>query len=548
MPVRAGTPVVPHPATARVRGYGCGVRVEVRLLGRFEVFVDGVPVPHGSWSRRQAASLVKRLALAPRQGLHREQVIDALWPNLSHDIAAPRLHKAAHFVRRATGVRDSVVLADELVALFPRAEVSVDVLEFEAAAADAMATGRREAIEAALAWYRGELLPEDPYEDWAFHPRQRVQLRYREVLRLAGRWIELVALDPTDEEAHVAIMRQRLAATDRAGVRRQFELLERILHEELGIGPSAEALAVYRQASDVDPPAARVDRDGDTRHSSLATQAIHFCSTPDGIRLAYAVSGDGPVLVKASNWLTHLDYDWESPVWRHWWHGLSRRHRLIRYDERGCGLSQWDVEDFSLDAYVRDLETVVDALGLDRFPLLGISQGGPIAITYAARHPERVNRLILYGTGALGRRRKARTDADDRQLDALAELMRVSWGGDEPVFQRVYNARFIPDGPLEMWRAFDELQKRTAPPKNAVRLWQSFQFNDATDAALTLRLPTLIVHAREEQLRPYADAEQLATLIEGSRLVPLESNNHILQEGEPAFARLLDEVDRFLAQ
>jgi DNA-binding SARP family transcriptional activator/pimeloyl-ACP methyl ester carboxylesterase len=516
------------------------------MLGRFEVLLDGCLVPQGLWSRRHAASLVKRLALAPGWRLHRERVIDALWPDLSLNVAAPRLHKAAHYVRRATGVRDSIVLSDELVALFPNAEVSGDVLAFETAAAEAMATGRRDAIEAALAWYRGELLPEDPYEDWAFHPRQRVQLRYREVLRLAGRWIELVAVDPTDEEAHVAIMRQRLAAGDRAGVRRQFEFLERILHEELGIGPSAEALAVYRQASDVDLPAPMV-REGDTRHSSLATQAIHFCSTPDGVRLAYAVSGDGPVLVKASNWLTHLDYDWESPVWRHWWHGLSHRHRLIRYDERGSGLSQWDVEDFSLDAYVRDLETVVDTLGLDQFPLLGISQGGPIAITYAARQPERVNRLILYGTGVLGRRSKARAEADHRELDALAELMRVSWGGDEPGFQRVYNARFMPDGPLEQWRAFDELQKRTAPPENAVRLWQSFHLNDVTDAARTLRLPTLIVHARDERLRPYADAEQLATLIEGSRLVPLESNNHILQEGERAFARFLDEVERFLA-
>jgi DNA-binding SARP family transcriptional activator/pimeloyl-ACP methyl ester carboxylesterase len=518
--------------------------IEVRLLGRFEVTVDGCIVPSSAWSRRQAAALVKRLALAPSRRLHREQVIDALWPGLSVEAAAPRLHKAAHYVRRATNRRESVVLSGDLVRLFPDDELCVDVVAFEEAAARATASERPEEVDAALAAYGGDLLPDDAYDEWALLPRQRLQRRHRDLLRRAGRWVELVEVDPTDEEAHVAIMREALAVGDRAGARRQFEVLERMLHDELGIGPSSEALALLDRATDGSMSApAQV---GDPRYSSLATQSIRFCSTPDGVRLAYAVSGDGPPLVKASNWMTHLDYDWESPVWRHWWQGLSRRHRLIRYDERGCGLSQWDVDDFSLEAFVRDLESVVDSLGLERFPLLGISQGGPIAITYCARHPERVERLILYGTGVLGRRRKARSDADHRQLDALAELMRVSWGADEPSFQRVYNARFMPDGPIEQWRAFDELQKRTAPPQNAARLWESMQLVDVTVDARSLRVPTLILHSRDERLRPYPDAERLASLIAGSRLVALESNNHILQEGEPAFARFLATMDSFL--
>jgi pimeloyl-ACP methyl ester carboxylesterase len=347
-------------------------------------------------------------------------------------------------------------------------------------------------------------------------------------------------------------MRQLLDAGDRAGARRQFELLERTLHDELAIGPSAEAVALRDRAADgrsssvplrapAGPGAAK-----DPRHSDLATQSIHFCSTLDGVRLAYAISGDGPPLVKASNWLTHLDYDWESPVWSHWWQGLSRRHRLIRYDERGCGLSSRDVDDFSIDAYVRDLETVVDALGLERFPLLGISQGGAIAVTYAARHPDRVSRLVLYGAGPLGRRRKARTEEEHRELDALGELMRISWGADEPAFQRVYNARFMPEGPLDQWRAFDALQQKTASPANAVKLWQSFLLYDVTKEARSLDVPTLILHARDERLRPFADAEQLAELIPGCRLMALDSVNHILQADEPAFGRFLDEIDRFL--
>jgi pimeloyl-ACP methyl ester carboxylesterase len=352
-------------------------------------------------------------------------------------------------------------------------------------------------------------------------------------------------------------MRELLAVGDRAGARRQFGVLRRVLQDELGIGPSAQALALLERATDdpsrppprrdvPHPDDQRADEPQWARHSDLATQSIHFCSTLDGVRLAYALSGDGPPLVKASNWLTHLDYDWESPVWSHWWHRLSERHRLIRYDERGCGLSSWDVDDFSLDAYERDLATVVDVLGLERFPLLGISQGGAIAIRYAARHPERVTRLVLYGAGALGRRRRTESRTQLRELDALAELMRVSWGAEEPAFQRVYDARFLPDGPIERWRAFDELQKKTASPQNAARLWESFGSFDVTDEARSLRVPTLILHGRDERLRPFADAEQLAQLIEGSRLVPLDSRNHILQAEERAFSRFIEEVDGFL--
>jgi DNA-binding SARP family transcriptional activator/pimeloyl-ACP methyl ester carboxylesterase len=513
------------------------VRVEIRLLGGFEVEVDGRTVPAEAWSRRHGSLLVKVLALAPGHRMHREQVLDALWPDVEIDSAVARMHKAAHYARTALGRGDGVVLARGTVSLFPAHEVVVDIVTFEAAAA----TGH---VDDALDRYHGELLPDDPYEEWAFVPRERLQLRYRELLRAAQRWDELVLLDPTDEAAHVARMERLLDAGDRAGARRQFESLERVLHAELGIGPSAEALALYerthaRQASPAAPPR-------DPRHSDLASQTIHFCSTPDGVRLAYAVSGTGPPLVKASNWLTHLDYDWASPVWRHWWRGLSRHHTLIRYDERGCGLSDRDVADFNLDAWVRDLETVVDTLGIERFPLLGISQGGPIAIRYTQLHPERVTRLVLYGTGPQGRRIRARTDEERDALDALVALMRLSWGSDQPLFRTLFTGMFMPDAPIEQWRAFDELQRQTASPENAARLWDAFQRIDVVEATRSLDLPTLVLHARDERNRSYADAESLAGMIRGSRIVALESSNHILQEHEQAFAHFLDEVERFL--
>ncbi len=462
---------------------------------------------------------------------------------------ANRLHKAAHFVRKATEASRSIVVSGETVALFPGVDLETDVEVFERLAAEAMSTGGADVLDRALDVYRGELLPFDPYEDWVFHHRQRLQLRHRELLRSAGRFDQLVALDPTDEHGHVGVMRNLLRAGDRTGVLRQFDVLARILDEELGIGPSTEACAVRDLA--LEPAAASAAAASavvQPRSADLATQRVHFCTTTDGVRLAYASSGSGPPFVKASTWLTHLDYDWDSPVWRHWWQALSRRHTLVRYDERGSGLSDWDVDadSFTLEAWVRDLETVVDALGLERFPLLGISQGGPIAVTYAARHPERVSHLIVYGTCARATWAKA-TDEQRRELAALGELIKVSWGSDQPGFRQVYDARFLPDGPIESWRAFDELQRRSTSPRNAHRLWRAFGSLDCSEDARRLDVPTLILHGIDDRVWAFREAEELHTMVPGSRLVRLPSNNHILQANEPAFATFIDEVERFVS-
>src|SRR5690606_31720304 len=186
-------------------------------------------------------------------------------------------------------------------------------------------------------------------------------------------------------------------------------------------------------------------------------QEIRFCSARDGTRLAYATTGSGAPLVKAANWLSHLDYDWESPVWRHWIGELSRRYRLVRYDERGCGLSDWDIPRFAFDDWVDDLETVIDAVGLDRVPLLGLSQGGPVAIAYAVRHPERVSHLVLLGAFAQGRRKRARRPEELELTEARVEMVRLAWGRADPTYRQMFVARFLPEGTQEEWRAFDEL-------------------------------------------------------------------------------------------
>ena len=276
-------------------------------------------------------------------------------------------------------------------------------------------------------------------------------------------------------------------------------------------------------------------------------QHIAFCKAADGVRLAYAVAGEGPPLVRAANWMTHLGYDIESPVWKHWVRDLSAERQFIRYDERGCGLSDWDATDFTFDDWVADLETVVEALGLKRFPLLGVSQGGAVAVAYAARHPERVSRLVLCSAYAQGRAVRASGEDEKRAAALDLELARVGWGRDDPAFRQVFAAQFLPDGTRADWAAFDQLQRRTTSPDNAVRFLEEFGRIDVRDLAREVSCPTLIMHSRDDHRVPLRFGEELASLIPDSRLVALSSNNHLLTAREPAWQVFLAEIDEFLA-
>lgn len=275
-------------------------------------------------------------------------------------------------------------------------------------------------------------------------------------------------------------------------------------------------------------------------------QHIAFCRAADGVRLAYAVAGTGPPLVRAANWMTHLRYDIESPVWRHWVRDLAQAHTFIRYDERGCGLSDWDARDFTFDDWVADLESVVEAVGLERFPLLGVSQGGAVAVAYAACHPDRVSHLVLCGGYARGRAVRAVGDDEKRAAALDLELARVGWGRDDPVFRQVFAAQFLPDGTRADWDAFDHLQRRTTSPDNAVRFLDEFGRIDVRDEARQVRCPTLIMHSADDRRVPMRYGEELAALIPDSRLVALSSNNHLLTETEPAWQVFCGELAAFL--
>lgn len=275
-------------------------------------------------------------------------------------------------------------------------------------------------------------------------------------------------------------------------------------------------------------------------------QEVRFCTAPDGVRIAYAVTGSGPPLVKAANWLNHLEFDLRSPVWRHWLSGLSATHRLIRYDERGCGLSDWDAPDFSLEAWVQDLEAVVDATGVERFPLLGLSQGGPVAITYAIRHPERVSHLILYGIYARGWARRGLPPEALAREEALITLTLQGWGQDTPAYRQLFTGLFVPDANEEELRWFNELQRISTSPENAVRFLRAFGDMDVTDLLPRITVPTLLLHARNEARIPFQEGRWIASQIPDCRFVALDSRNHVLLAHEPAWRHFLREVRGFL--
>ena len=295
----------------------------------------------------------------------------------------------------------------------------------------------------------------------------------------------------------------------------------------------------------------KLDEDGG-RHEvsgvdpSTKQQEIRFCTASDGVRIAYATSGKGLPLVKAANWLNHLEYDWQSPVWRHLLQELTKDHSLIRYDERGNGLSDWDVADISFDAFVRDLETVIDAAGLDRFALLGISQGCAVSIAYAVRHPERVTHLVLYGGYARGARKRASPEAIE-QAEAMLTLMRHGWGSENAAFRQIFTSRFIPEATAEQMQWFNDLQRITASPENAVRIRQVIDEIDVDLLLPQVTVPTVVLHCRDDAAVPFEEGRRMASLIPRARFVALEGRNHLILEDELALPRFLEEVRAFLA-
>jgi DNA-binding winged helix-turn-helix (wHTH) protein/pimeloyl-ACP methyl ester carboxylesterase len=275
---------------------------------------------------------------------------------------------------------------------------------------------------------------------------------------------------------------------------------------------------------------------------STLNQEVHFCTASDGVRIAYALAGKGPPLVKAANWLNHVEYDWQSPIWSHLLHELASRYQLIRYDERGNGLSDWDVHDISFEAFVRDLESVIEATKLKRFALLGISQGCAVSIIYAIRHPERVSHLVLYGGFARGRFKR-----DPEHAKTLLSIVEQGWGKENPAFRQFFTSLFFPDGTPEQMQWFNDLQRMTTSTENAMRIMRATGDLDISDLLPQVKVPTLVLHCRNDASVAFDEGRRLAAGIPGAKFVALESRNHLVLETEPAWEKFSSEMTAFLA-
>jgi pimeloyl-ACP methyl ester carboxylesterase/DNA-binding CsgD family transcriptional regulator len=281
-----------------------------------------------------------------------------------------------------------------------------------------------------------------------------------------------------------------------------------------------------------------------TSRSATLQQQVRFCRAPDGVRIAYAIHGAGPPLLISTCWLSHLQFDWESPVWRHFLTDLGRFATVIRFDERGHGLSDWDVTDHSLTARLGDLEAVADAAGFDRFALMAMAQGGPVAISYAARYPERVSRLLFYGSYSAAAH--GLSDEQRDLEDTFGQLIKVGWARPDSTFRRVFTSLMIPNASEEQMRWLDDLQRVAASASTTYHARQQRFRADADDLLGELKLPTLVLHSVGDRMNTFEYARHLASSIAGARLVALDSENHIVLEDEPAWPVFVDEVQRFL--
>jgi DNA-binding winged helix-turn-helix (wHTH) protein/pimeloyl-ACP methyl ester carboxylesterase len=334
-------------------------------------------------------------------------------------------------------------------------------------------------------------------------------------------------------------------------------LTSRITAARKAIGDSGEQQALIRtvprkglrfvgevseQTGESSPSAATP---ADASGANRLRQDVHFCTAADGTRIAYASVGDGPPIIKTANWINHLEYDWESPVFSPLLRAIAADHQLIRYDARGNGLSDWNAENMSFEAFVRDLETVVEAIGPKRFALLGMSQGCATSIAYAAYHPERVSHLVLYGGFARGRRRRGLPE-EAANSEAIVQLMRQGWGQENPAFRQLFTSLFIPGGTPEQMQWWNDLQRISTSPENAVRLREIVDEIDITELLPRIAVPTLVLHCRDDAVQPFDEGRRMAAGIPGARFVALEGRNHVPLKGEPAWDRLLQEMRDFI--
>jgi pimeloyl-ACP methyl ester carboxylesterase/DNA-binding SARP family transcriptional activator len=520
--------------------------MQLRLLGPMAVIADGgaVPLP----ASRKTRALLGYLA-AEAKPVRRERLTHLFWEIPDDPRGALRWS-----LSKLRGLLGDAIVADRETAALDASALDIDFARLRSLVAHAKDTPT-EQLESFCAVSAGPFLEDldlpncDDFNAWRIARAEDVHLWLDQLCaELVARdlppesllphvraWVERTPHDPEPDEVLIRLL---LAAGREEEAEQQRALAIRRL-AEAGV-PATSALrepsAIPLPAEELAPPAPAAP--------AILKQEIHFCQATDGTTLAYSVTGSGPPLVKAANWLNHLEADLHSPLWEHWIRALTHIRSVWRYDERGNGLSDWNAP-LNFEAMVDDLESVVDAAGLDRFDLLGISQGAAVAITYAVRHPERVRKMHLWGGYALGWKHRA-DPAEIERREAMLELTRYGWALDNPAYRQMFTSLYLPEGSQEQEDYFNEMQRVTTSAENAVALQQVFADINVGELLGKVTTPTLVGHSTRDAVVPFSAGRALAARIPGAQFIAVDSPNHLLLETDPGWPKYARIVEEFL--
>ena len=513
--------------------------MQLRLLGPMALIAEGkaLPLP----SSRKTRALLGYLAVEARP-VRRDRLIQLFWEVPDDPKGALRWS-----LSKLRGLLGEAIQADRETAALDHSNLHIDFADLKSSVSR-LADTSTEQLEHICAHTTGEFMEDldlagcDEFNAWRIAAAEDARVWLDKVCA------ELVArrLPPERLLPHVRAWVER-SPHDPAPVETLCRLLADAGREEEA--DAQRALAIRRLGEAGIPATAELRKAAAPRVAPAKTgaplkQEIHFCQASDGTTLAYSVTGSGPPIVKAANWLNHLEADLTSPLWQHWIRALTSIRSLWRYDERGNGLSDWDAS-LNFDAFVDDLESVVDAAGLDRFDLLGISQGAAVAIAYAVRHPERVRKMHLWGGYALGWAHRG-DPAEIERREAMLELTRQGWAIENPAFRQMFTSLYLPQASEAQEDYFNEMQRVTTSAENAVALQRVFGQIDVTDLLGKVTTPTLVGHSTRDAVVPFESGRALAARIPGARFIAVESPNHLLLETDPGWPKYARIVEEFL--